>query len=393
MVVSGDARTAFDEMIASLQSLLDFDKKHYGEDLPNAARANASLMTMVIAVSVIVGVLCALLLGILLSRSITKPVVRIVNSLSSGTDQIRNASTQLSVSAQEIASGASEQASGIEETTSSMEELGSMVKQNAENAKEASLIAQRTSDAATRGSSHMERMLVSMTEIGKATDDIKTVIDVIDDIAFQTNMLALNAAVEAARAGEAGMGFAVVADEVKNLANRSAASAKETAAMIKTTLQKTDEGQTLSKELAEIFMEIMSNSKKSNEMTKEVETASRQQDEGISQVNKAVVQLDTVVQQNAAASEETASSAEELQSQVSSLNEVVESLSVLVLGGRAAAATVRSEADRKPHAVREPSRSARAETSSRTPITDISAPQQRRIPLDDDPEFVGREES
>ena len=95
----------------------------------------------------------------------------------------------------------------------------------------------------------MERMLVAMTDIGKAADDIRSVIDVIDDIAFQTNMLALNAAVEAARAGEAGMGFAVVADEVKNLANRSASSAKETAAMIKTALQKTEEGQQLTNQL------------------------------------------------------------------------------------------------------------------------------------------------
>lgn len=343
IAISGDARTSFDNSVYALQDLLNYVKKHYGEDLPREAQDLINSMITIIIITIVSGFVIAILVGWLLSLSITRPVVKIVGALTTGSSQIGNASSQLSVSSQQIASGASEQASGIEETTSSMEELASMVKQNVENAKEASLLAAKTSEAATQGSAHMERMLVSMTEIGKAADDIKTVIDVIDDIAFQTNMLALNAAVEAARAGEAGMGFAVVADEVKNLANRSAASAKETAQMIKTTLQKTDEGQALTKELADIFKEILLNSGKSNEMTKEVETASRQQDDGITQVNKAIVQLDTVVQQNAAASEETASSAEELQSQVVSLNDVIGRLSQLILGGKAEAARTGGE--------------------------------------------------
>lgn len=335
LAISGAARTAFDTADASMEKLSEYEYKHYGQETPQATEEFLSLLISITIISVIIGFVIALLIGYLLSRSISKPVVRIVQELTSGADQIGNASSQLSVSSQEIASGASEQAAGIEETTSSMEELASMVKQNVENAKEASVLASRTSEQAVQGSSHMDRMLIAMNDISKAADDIKTVIDVIDDIAFQTNMLALNAAVEAARAGEAGMGFAVVADEVKNLANRSAASAKETALMIKTTLQKTDEGLNLTKELSEIFKKITQDSAKSNEMTKEVETASRQQDEGISQVNKAVIQLDTVIQQNAAASEETASAAEELQSQVSSLNDVVVDLSTLILGEKA----------------------------------------------------------
>ncbi len=400
LALSGTSRKLFDDNIDSLQKLLEYVKKHYGEELPRQSQDMINLMTMVIMITIVAGFVIALMVGWFLARSITKPVVRIVNSLSSGSDQIGNASSQLSVSSQQIASGASEQASGIEETTSSMEELASMVKQNVENAKEASVLAAKTSEAATQGSAHMERMLASMTEIGKAADDIKTVIDVIDDIAFQTNMLALNAAVEAARAGEAGMGFAVVADEVKNLANRSAASAKETAQMIKSTLQKTEEGQLLTKELADIFKEIMVNSSKSNEMTKEVETASRQQDEGITQVNKAVVQLDTVVQQNAAASEETASSAEELQSQVVSLNEIIEGLSVLVLGGKAAAASL--ERDRANAASAKSAKLSGSGWSvkknevhhhlARPSSEEAPSPRGKRIVFEDDPEFREEQE-
>ncbi len=406
IVMSDETREAFDGNITNLSNLLTYVKTYYGDEVTKRSLDNSNRINAIIILALVVGVVFALFLGIFLSRSITKPVVGIVNALASGSDQIGNASNQLSVSAQQIASGASEQASGIEETTSSMEELGSMVKQNVENAKEASLLAAKTADAAVQGSAHMERMLVAMTDIGKAADDIRAVIDVIDDIAFQTNMLALNAAVEAARAGEAGMGFAVVADEVKNLANRSAASAKETAAMIKTALQKTQEGQELTNQLAEIFKDITLNSKKSNEMTLEVETASRQQDEGISQVNTAIVQLDTVVQQNAAASEETASSAEELQTQVESLNEIVTKLSILVLGVANASAEGAGPAT-PATASRRPAQSAQnarvAHLSDAKKQTGIPAPksgkdsgirekrpvkaQSHRIPLDDDPEF------
>ncbi len=392
MAISGENRVRFEECVSGLTELLTYVKDYYGKTLTDRAIRDSAVAVRLVLSTIAIGFVAALALGFLLSRSVTKPVVRIVNALSSGADQIGSASSQLSVSAQEIASGASEQASGIEETTSSMEELASMVRQNVENAKEASVLATKTSEVAAQGSVHMDRMLVAMADIAKAADEIRSVIDVIDDIAFQTNMLALNAAVEAARAGEAGMGFAVVADEVKNLANRSAASAKETAQMIKTALQKTEEGQTLTNQLAEIFKEISANSKKSNEMTREVETASRQQDEGIGQVNKAIIQLDTVVQQNASASEETASSAEELQSQVAALHDIVIGLSTLVLGGAARsarAAVARDAAIGVGRSVNpERAKSARA-AGPRVSLTQESVSGEgRRIPLDDDPEFA-----
>jgi methyl-accepting chemotaxis protein len=292
----------------------------------------ASLSVIIIISAIIVGLVLALTLALTITRSITKPVMKMVNSLSDSSSQIGISSTQLSSASQEIANGAQEQASSIEETTSSMEELSSMVKQNLGSTRQASLLSEKATEASQNGYDKMADMLSAMTSISKSAEDIKNVIDVIDDIAFQTNMLALNAAVEAARAGEAGMGFAVVADEVKNLANRSSESAKETASMIKETLKNVGDGMTISKELSETFKEIVGNSKKVMEMNREVETASGQQDEGIGQVNKALLQFDTVVQTNASSAEETAGAAEELQGQVSSLNEIVDSLYLIVSG-------------------------------------------------------------
>jgi methyl-accepting chemotaxis protein len=213
-----------------------------------------------------------------------------------------------------------------------MEELASMVRQNLQNAKEASTLADRAVSSSKDGYGQMEKMLESMKEINKSSDRISKVIKIIDDIAFQTNILALNAAVEAARAGEAGMGFAVVADEVKNLANRSAAAAKETSGMIEDSIKKTEEGFAIATRMAEVFKDILNNSQKVSEMSKEVESASTQQDTGINQVNKAIVQFDEVVQANAGAAEETASSAVELQAQVEALNQMVNQLLVVVNG-------------------------------------------------------------
>ena len=300
----------------------------------NSSRKISVTSIVIILFAIVIGLTISLFLGITITRSITKPVGKIVTDLTESSSQINISSAQLSSASQEIANGAQEQASSIEETTSSMEELSSMVKQNLGNTRQASLLSEKATEASQNGFDKMADMLSAMNGISKSTEDIKNVIDVIDDIAFQTNMLALNAAVEAARAGEAGMGFAVVADEVKNLANRSSDSAKETASMIKETLKNVEDGMTISKELSELFKEILSNSKKVMEMNREVETASGQQDEGITQVNKAMIQFDTVVQTNASSAEETASAAEELQSQVIGLNEIVDML-YLIVSGRA----------------------------------------------------------
>jgi methyl-accepting chemotaxis protein len=178
-------------------------------------------------------------------------------------------------------------------------------------------------------------MAEAMDAIKASSDDIAKIIKTIDEIAFQTNILALNAAVEAARAGEAGAGFAVVADEVRNLAQRCAQAAKETAAKIEDSVQKSSNGVEISSKVAKSLEDIVGKARQVDELAGEVASASAEQSQGIEQVNTAVSQMDKVTQSNAANAEESASAAEELNAQAESLKEAVNNLLTMVDGDKA----------------------------------------------------------
>jgi methyl-accepting chemotaxis protein len=391
MLKEGAIKTYSESIGPKIEQLISVSAKSAEDGYRSSEQAaQAALLTIVLVVAG--GIALSLLLALLMARGITKPISGIVSNLSESASQIAISSSQLSDSSQEIANGATEQASGIEETTASIEELTSMVKQNLENAKEASLLSGKANEGSIDGASQMNHMSEAMASISKSAEEIKSVIDVIDDIAFQTNMLALNAAVEAARAGEAGMGFAVVADEVKNLANRSSESAKETAGMIKTTLKNVEEGMEISKQLTEIFKDSLQNSRKVMEMTKEVESASTQQDIGISQVNKAIIQFDTVVQTNASSAEETASAAEEMQTQVENLKQIVNELFSLITGREYEASARGAAAKRGPAKSSRPVAPRKAlERTARTAIPEATGPKpsgdKHQISFEDDEEY------
>ncbi|MBN1293478.1 MAG: CZB domain-containing protein [Candidatus Latescibacteria bacterium] len=293
--------------------------------------AASSTRFAVITLSIIATIM-GIFLAVVISRGIVKALKYIIDNLNSGAEQVAAAANQVSSSSQQLAEGSSEQASSLEEISSSLEEMTSMTKQNTENAKQADMMANETSQAAEKGSTAMVKMEDAIQKIKTSSDETAKIIKTIDEIAFQTNLLALNAAVEAARAGEAGMGFAVVAEEVRNLAQRSAEAAKNTAELIDGSQTNADNGVAVTTEVSEILKEIATSSKKVKQLIGEVSAASVEQSQGITQVNSALTQMDQVTQGTAANAEESASASEELSSQAGELNMMVAQLVALVGG-------------------------------------------------------------
>ena len=312
-------------------------------------------------------------IGYLVTRitgNVTTVIREIVERLTDSSTEITAASEQVSSSSQRLAEGSSEQASSLEETSSTMEEISTMTKQNSENAQEAAGIAQKCSDSAGQGNVAVSNMIhsidkmnstsmeivdsmsSSMDDINKSSSEIAEITKVIDGIAFQTNLLALNAAVEAARAGEHGKGFAVVAEEVRNLAQRSASAAKDTAVLITNCVDKAGKGTELTNRSKETLQSLVEDVKKSTDntntslqeivgniekvttLTKEISNASVEQSEGVTSVNDSVQQMDQVTQQNAATAEEVSSTSEEMTAQAQTLLDLIVDLESQVGGNR-----------------------------------------------------------
>lgn len=314
--------------------------------------------------SIVLGIALSILMGMLLVRAILDPLneaIRVANAIAKGdlTNRIvvkssdetgrmlaamkemserlaalvaraAEASSSVGTGAREIAAGnmnlsqrTEEQASSLEETASSMEELTSTVKQNADSARQASQLANAARESAERGGEVVAKAVEAMGDINASSKKVSDIIGVIDEIAFQTNLLALNAAVEAARAGEQGRGFAVVAAEVRNLAQRSAASAKEIKSLIGDSVKKVNDGTELVHQSGQTLAEIVAGVKKVTDIVAEIAAASQEQASGIDQVNRAVMQMDEMTQQNAALVEQAAAASRSMEEQAETLNELM----------------------------------------------------------------------
>ena len=256
-------------------------------------------------------------------RDMNDGLAKIVGQVRTGTQTIATASGQIAAGNQDLSSRTEQQASSLEETASSMEELTSTVKQNADNARQANQLALAASDVAVKGGDVVAQVVTTMGSINESSKKIVDIIGVIDGIAFQTNILALNAAVEAARAGEQGRGFAVVATEVRNLAQRSAAAAKEIKSLIGDSVDKVQNGSKLVNQAGSTMEEVVTSVRRVTDIMGEIMAATDEQSTGIQQVNQAITQMDEVTQQNAALVEQAAAAAESLQDQAAILANVV----------------------------------------------------------------------
>jgi methyl-accepting chemotaxis protein len=303
-------------------------------------------------------------------HTITKPIMRVVEGLNEGADQVAAASGEVSSASQSLAEGSSEQAASLEETSSSLEELASMTRKNADSANEGDTLMKEASTLVKESNGAMMELTASMQAVAQASEETQKIIKTIDAIAFQTNLLALNAAVEAARAGEAGAGFAVVADEVRNLAMRAAEAARNTEALIEETVKRVRDGVSLVIRTADGFSQVVASTGKIGELVAEVSAASHEQAQGIGQINTAVNEMDRVVQQNAANAEQSAAAAEELNAQSQQMRVYVSELTSLVGGSDSEQGNQKSRAFHPP---------------KRTPET--NAPTRMVAPLDKNSPF------
>ncbi len=285
-------------------------------------------LTWIIPLAVLVGV--GAWFGV--RKMIVKPISGLIDGLTAASNQATSASQQIATTSQTMAQCATEQAASLQDASSSLEQISAMTRRNSDTAQQAQRLANEAQGSTARGTEAVKKMSDAITEIASSASETAKIVKVIDEIAFQTNLLALNAAVEAARAGEAGKGFAVVAEEVRNLAMRSAEAAKNTAALIAESVNRSQNGTSIVGDVEKVLVDIRSNSDRVTSLIAEIASGSTEQAVGIEQVNKSVSSMDKVTQQNAANAEESAAASEELAAQAEQLRLTVNHLSTLTSG-------------------------------------------------------------
>jgi methyl-accepting chemotaxis protein len=320
------------EMVSAARALLkevDEIMGYQKASMQSRVTTACTLMVGGAGIAIFVG----FLVSILLVRSLTRTLNRVISGLGDGSEQVAAASLQVSSASNSLAVGASQQAASLEETSTSLEELAALVQKNSNNAGECNELVLQTHEKTREVHKSIRATKGFMETISNSGESVKKIIKNIDEIAFQTNLLALNAAVEAARAGQAGAGFAVVADEVRALAMRAAEAAETTDDLIGETARQIELGSVHIQETLTKFYDMGESAKKVNSLVGEIANASKEQAQGIQHLNQAVQEIDRVVQQNAANAEESASAAIQLQGQAERLRDMVGEVTSLVGGG------------------------------------------------------------
>ncbi|HWA86047.1 MAG TPA: methyl-accepting chemotaxis protein [Opitutus sp.] len=278
------------------------------------------------------GVVFLVAIGLILfcMRSVKQRIVTVARGLIADGEHLLAEAGHVAATSESLAQGATEQAASLEESSASLEELAGMTRRNTDSIQKANHFVHQARETAEHGVSDIHAMSTAMQAITDSSGHIAKIVKTIEEIAFQTNLLALNAAVEAARAGESGMGFAVVAGEVRELAQRSASAAKETAAKIDEAVSRASQGARIGNEVAARLEKIVNEVREIDTVITEVAQASREQSLGIEQINTAVAAMDKVTQASAASSEEVAASAASLRSRARALGTAVRSMLALV---------------------------------------------------------------
>lgn len=270
--------------------------------------------------------------AVFVQKGVTRPVVKIVEDLDLGAEQVAEASDSVSASSQKLAEGASNQAAAIEEAAASLEEMAARIALTAKNAEKADALMGTAGEDVRDSESAMAELQEAMEAISGVSLETAKIVGSIDEIAFQTNLLALNAAVEAARAGEAGAGFAVVADEVRSLAMRAAEAARISGGLMDQIQARVATGGETTGRAGAAFARVGEQTRSVETLLGEIAKAASEQSDGISQINRSVADMEAVVQNAAAISEESASAAEEMNAQANFMSSVVRELRKLMTG-------------------------------------------------------------
>ncbi|MBU0680469.1 MAG: hypothetical protein KKD73_03515 [Proteobacteria bacterium] len=330
-VFEGDFFEYYYALMASTKAAVD-ELRNGSQSLKEAAITEVNYFSLFFTVAGVISIAIVLTASFFFVEMIIRVINSIVEDLDMSADRIGAEARVTAQTSQTVAEMASEMAAALEETSASLEEITSMTHQNDENSSLANTAIQENERISAKASQSMDNMQTSMANIKQDSDAIAKFIGEIESIAFQTNLLALNAAVEAARAGEAGAGFAVVAEEVRNLAQRTAESAKKSSDLVGQALGNVAKGLSQATTVVQESQQVTEGSRKISILIGEISTASHEQSQGISQITTGVTEMDRSTQQLAANAEELAAASEAVNGQTLILRDNINTLNALLEG-------------------------------------------------------------